>query len=59
MLTRKKAVITGIGTILAAGAAVVAWRKSGKQRGKLSDWKKEKVEKMYYNNIDERDIPHG
>tara|TARA_Y100000310_G_scaffold70845_1_gene66599 strand:+ start:5030 stop:5209 length:180 start_codon:yes stop_codon:yes gene_type:complete len=59
MSTRKKAVITGIGTILAAGAMAVAWRKSDKQREKLSAWKKEKIENMYYNNIDERDIPQG
>ena len=59
MVTRKKATITGIGTVLIAGAAFLAWRKSEKQRAKFADWKKEKIEKMYYSNIDERDIPHG
>ena len=59
MITRKKATITGVGTILIAGAALLAWRKSEKQRAKLADWKKEKIENMYYNNIDDRDIPHG
>jgi|6_EtaG_2_1085325.scaffolds.fasta_scaffold343898_2 hypothetical protein len=59
MITRKKATITGLGTILMAGAALLAWRKSKKQRAKLVDWKKEKIENMYYNNIDERDIAYG
>ena len=57
--TKKKATITGLGTILMAGAALLAWKKSKKQRIKLADWKKEKIENMYYNSIDERDIPHG
>jgi len=55
----KKRVITGIGAVLMAGAAVLAWRKSEKQRAKFYDWKKEKIENMYYNNIDERDIAWG
>ena len=59
MITRKKATITGLGTILMAGAVLLFWRKSEKQRAKLADWKKEKIENMYYNNIDERDIPHA
>tara|TARA_Y100000296_G_C5039578_1_gene189114 strand:- start:405 stop:584 length:180 start_codon:yes stop_codon:yes gene_type:complete len=59
MTTRKKATITGIGTILMAGAALIVWRKSRKQRAKFADWKKEKIANMYYNNIDERDIAYG
>ena len=55
----KKAAAAGIGTLLMAGAALLAWKKSGKQRAKLADWKKEKIENMYYNNIDERDIAYG
>jgi len=59
MITRKKATITGFGTLLMAGVSWLVWRKSEKQRAKLVDWKKEKIENMYYNNVDERDIPHG
>ena len=59
MITKKKATITGFGTLLMAGVSWLAWRKSEKQRAKLADWKKEKIENMYYNNIDDRDIPHG
>ena len=59
MITRKKATITGLGTLLMAGAAFVAWRKSEKQRAKLADWKKEKIEDMYYTSIDERDVAWG
>ena len=55
----KKRVITGIGTVLMTGAALLAWRKSEKQRAKFAEWKKEKVENMYYNNLDDRDIPQG
>ena len=56
---RKKAAVAGIGTILMAGAALLVWRKSEKPRAKWADWKKEKINTMYYNNVDERDIPHG
>ena len=59
MITRKKATITGLGTLLMAGVSLLVWRKSEKQRAKLADWKKEKIESLYYINIDERDIPHG
>ena len=55
----KKAAVAGIGTLLLAGMALFAWKKSSKQRAKLADWKKEKIENMYYNNIDERDIAYG
>ena len=56
---KKKAAAAGIGTILMAGAALFVWKASTKQRAKLDDWKKEKIENMYYNNIDERDIAYG
>ena len=56
MRKRNRAAITGI---VLAGVALVTWKKSKKQRAKLADLKKEKIENMYYNNIDERDIPHG
>ena len=59
MAKRKRVALTGLGTILMAGAALFAWKKSKKQRTKLADWKKEKIENMYYNNIDERDIAYG
>ena len=59
MKKRKKMAMTGIGTMLMAGVALLAWKKSEKQRAKLADWKKEKVANMYYNNIDERDISYG
>jgi len=59
MLKRKRTAITGIGTILMVGAVLFAWKKSKKQRTKLADWKKEKIENMYFNNIDERDIAWG
>ena len=59
MIMRKKAIRTGIGTILMAGVALFVWRKSKTQRAKLATWKKEKIENMYYNNIDERDIAWG
>ena len=59
MTTKKKATITGVGTILMAGVAFLAWRKSVKQRARFTDWKKEKIENMYYNNIDERDVAWG
>ena len=59
MTTKKKATITGVGTILMAGVAFLAWRKSGKQRASFTDWKKEKIENMYYDNIDERDVAWG
>tara|TARA_Y100000296_G_C5159708_1_gene251117 strand:- start:560 stop:736 length:177 start_codon:yes stop_codon:yes gene_type:complete len=58
-MTKTKATMTGIGTVLMAGAVLLAWKKSGKHRAKLADWKKEKIENMYYNNIDERDIAWG
>ena len=57
MITRKK--VTIIGTILMVGVALLAWRKSGKQRAKLVDWKKEKIENAYYKNIDDRDVAYG
>ena len=58
-MTKTKATVTGLGTLLAAGAAVIAWKRSRKQRAKLVDWKKEKIENIYYNNIDERYIAWG
>ena len=58
MTKKKKAAITGLGTLLAAGAALLAWKKSGKQRAKFSDWKKEKIENAYYNNLDDKDIAY-
>ena len=59
MIMRKRVTILGIGTALMAGAAFLVWKKSGVQRAKLAGWKKEKIENMYYNNMDDRDIPHG
>ena len=56
---RKKAAMAGLGTVLMAGAAFLAWKKSSRHRAKFADWKKEKIETMYYNNIDERDIAWG
>ena len=56
---KKKAAMAGLGTVLMAGAVLIAWKKSGKQRAKLADWKKGKIENMYYNSIDERDIAWG
>jgi len=55
----KKVTMAGLGTILMAGAAFLAWKKSGHQRARFADWKKEKIENMYYKNIDERDIAWG
>jgi hypothetical protein len=59
MSIRKKATITGIGTMLMAGAAFIAWKRSGKQRAWFADWKKEKIANAYYASIDERDIAWG
>jgi len=59
MITQKKSVLTGLGTILITGAAFVAWKKSRAQRAKFTDWKKRKIENAYYNNLDERDIAYG
>ena len=56
---KKKAAMAGLGTVLMAGAVLIAWKKSGKQRAKLADWKKGKIENMYYNSIEERDIAWG
>ena len=56
---KKKVTMAGLGTILMAGAAFLAWKKSGNQRARFADWKKEKIENMYYQNIDERDIAWG
>lgn len=56
---KKKVTMAGLGTILMAGAAFLAWKKSGNQRARFADWKKEKIENMYYKNIDERDIAWG
>ena len=51
-MTKTKVTVTGIGTLLAAGVAFIAWKNSSRQRAKLAAWKKEKIENMYYNNID-------
>ena len=58
-MTKTKVTVTGIGTLLAAGVAFIAWKNSSRQRAKLAAWKKEKIENMYYNNIDELDIAWG
>ena len=57
-MKRKKTTV-GFGTILMVGAAFLAWKKSRKQRVKFADWKKQKIENMYYKNMDERDIAWG
>ena len=59
MDTKKKATITGVGTILMAGAAYIAWKRSGKQRAKFGDWKKEKIHTAYFNSINEKDVAWG
>ena len=49
----------GVGTIVMVGAAIFAWQKSYKQRAKLADWKKRKIEDAYYASLDERDVAWG
>ena len=56
MNTKKKVTITGV---LMAGTALLVWRRSGKQRALLADWKKRKIEDVYYASRDERDIAWG
>ena len=58
-MTKMKVAVTGIGTILAAGAAFIAWKKSGKLRAWLTDWKKQRLENAYYASRDEKDIAWG
>ena len=50
--------LTGLGTLLAAGAAWIAWRRSGKHRAKFSSWKKDKIHTAYYKSLDENDIAY-
>jgi len=47
-MTKRNAAIKGVGTILIAGAVLVAWR-----------WRKQRTENAYYNSINERDIAWG
>jgi|TARA_R110000824_G_scaffold363647_1_gene551700 hypothetical protein len=55
----KKAKAAGIGTVLMAGAVFFAWKKGEKHRIEFVDWKKRKIEDMYYKNMDEQDIAWG
>ena len=59
MLKKKRTAITGVGTILMVGTVLLVWRKSAKQRAKLVDWKKRRIENMYYTSRDDRDIAWG
>jgi hypothetical protein len=42
-----------------AGAVFFAWKKGEKHRIEFVDWKKRKIEDMYYKNMDEQDIAWG
>ena len=55
---RQKMTLTGLGTLLAAGAAWIAWRRSGKHRAKFSSWKKDKIHTAYNKSLDENDIAY-
>ena len=49
----------GVGTIAMGLAAVIAWRKSDKQRAKFAAWKKNRIHDAYYKSLDESDIGWG
>ena len=55
----RKVKAAGIGTVLMAGVVFLAWKKGGKHQIGFADWKKRKIEDMYYKNMDERDIAWG
>jgi len=63
MVKRRTITITGISTILVAGAAYLTWRKSEKRRlkylEKFGDWKKDRIANVYYKSLDERDVAWG
>ena len=63
MMERRKVAMTGIGTIMMAGVAYMAWKKSVSHRTKyksnLRAWKKNKIADVYYKSLDERDIAWG
>ena len=55
---------SSIGTIGAIGAVTAGTLffmlvKRKKYVERFRDWKKEKIENMYYNNMDERDVAWG
>ena len=56
MISIKKVTLTGLGTLISAGAALFAWKKSEKQRAKFGSWKKKKIENAYYDSRDESDV---
>ena len=56
MIEHGKVAIIGIGL---ASMTYMAWKKSIKQRAKFTGWKKQKIEDMYYKNMDEQDVAWG
>ena len=71
LIMKKKQVAVGFGSLLMAGAAFIAWKKSEKQRTKLSEQRKQKNKphkfmrdsnvtgKDLYNTITETDVAYG
>jgi len=59
----RKATIVGVGTIVMAGIAYMVWKKSANHRARyksnFKDWKKDKIDDIYYKSLDERDIAWG
>ena len=57
-MTKKKASIGTVAIVTTASIIFLAF-KSKHYYGKFKDWKKEKIQNLYYNSIDERDIAWG
>jgi len=55
MITRKKVTITGIGTIIMAGVALLAI----KYHAYRQVWRKEQLDSAYYKSSTEEDIAWG
>jgi len=71
LIMKKKQVAVGLGSLLMAGAAFIAWKKSEKQRTKFSEQRKQKnaphkfmrdsnvTGKDLYNTLTEADVAYG
>ena len=58
MIKRKKVIFTGVGTLLAVGAALITWRKREREK-RQAKREKQKIEKADYISVNERDIAWG
>ena len=62
MMDRKQKIVisTGVATTIAAGAlAYFAWKKGRGVLERAKDWKKSKLQDMYYDSLTEKDVAWG